>query len=188
MKDISALSTLPEIKDALRVRLRNTRVKMMLNQVDLSKRSGVSLSTIRSYEQKGEISLDKFLKLAVSLKQTHALNELFNSLESIEDVIESDDSTPKRFRKPSSSKTMNTKRIPFDSVGEIISEDYLKPSGLTQAKAASMMGIPSSHLNEIIKGKRKIGPDMAVRIGKLFGMKPETWLKLQAEYELRTRK
>ena len=79
---------------------------------------------------------------------------------------------------------MKKDRIPLYSPGEIILEDYLKPADLTQAKASELMGLPPSRLNEVIKGKRKIDTEFAIRIAKLFGMNPETWLKLQAEYDL----
>lgn len=63
-------------------------------------------------------------------------------------------------------------------------EEYLRPAGLTQMDAAARMGIPLNRLNEIVRGKRGISADTALRLGKLFRMSPEFWMALQADWDL----
>ena len=60
--------------------------------------------------------------------------------------------------------------------GEMLLEEYLRPAGLTQMDAAARMGIPLNRLNEIVRGKRGISADTALRLGKLFRMSPEFWM------------
>jgi addiction module HigA family antidote len=63
-------------------------------------------------------------------------------------------------------------------------EEFLKPAGLTQSEAADRMGIPLNRLNEIIRGRRTITADSAIRLGKLFKMSPEFWMGLQTDWDL----
>ena len=68
--------------------------------------------------------------------------------------------------------------------GEILSEEYLKPLGLSQKAVAEALGIPLQRVNEIIKGKRGITPDTAWRLGIYFGTTPEFWMNLQTTHDL----
>jgi addiction module HigA family antidote len=63
--------------------------------------------------------------------------------------------------------------------GEIFYEEFLKPTEMTQADAAETMGMSLNRLNEIIKGKRGVTADTALRFAKLTGTSPEFWLNLQ---------
>ena len=76
-----------------------------------------------------------------------------------------------------------TKRKPF-TPGEILDEEFLKPYELTQGKLAEMIGVERRRINEIVKGRRKVTPDTAVRLGRAFGMSPEYWLNLQQKTDL----
>jgi len=79
---------------------------------------------------------------------------------------------------------MNTiKGKPF-LPGEILKEEFMLPYGLTQSSLAKLVGITRRRINEIIRGKRAITPDTALRLGKLFNMTPEFWLNLQAKFDL----
>ena len=71
---------------------------------------------------------------------------------------------------------------------EILLEEYLKPLGVGQLEAAKRLGISLNRLNEIVVGKRGITADTALRLGKYFGVSPEVWLGLQADYDLRIAK
>ena len=64
--------------------------------------------------------------------------------------------------------------------GEMLLEEFLKPMELTQVDAAERMGIPTNRLNEIIRGKRGITADTALRLAKLLNTSPEFWMNLQA--------
>jgi addiction module HigA family antidote len=68
--------------------------------------------------------------------------------------------------------------------GEMLLEEFLRPSGLTQVQAARRMGIPLNRLNEVIRGKRGISADTALRLARPFDMSPEFWMSLQADSDL----
>jgi len=76
-----------------------------------------------------------------------------------------------------------TKRKPF-SPGEILLEEFMEPYNLTQSELAKRIGVTRRRVNEIIKGKRSITPDTAIRLSKLFKMSPEYWLNLQMKIDL----
>ncbi|MDK7884736.1 HigA family addiction module antitoxin [Corynebacterium striatum] len=63
-------------------------------------------------------------------------------------------------------------------------EDFLKGMGLTQHKLAVSIGVPPRRINEIVHGKRAVTADTALRLAKFFGMSPQFWLGLQAQYDL----
>ena len=68
--------------------------------------------------------------------------------------------------------------------GEHLLEDFLKPHGITQYRLAKDIGVSAMRIHEIIKGKRAITADTALRLGKYFGTTPQIWLRLQARYDL----
>jgi len=73
---------------------------------------------------------------------------------------------------------------PPTSPGEMLLEEFLRPAGLTQAEAARRMAIPLNRLNEIVKGKRGVTADTALRLARLFKMSPEFWMNLQVDWDL----
>lgn len=78
---------------------------------------------------------------------------------------------------------LDLKRPPT-APGEMLLEEFLRPSGLTQVEAARRMAIPLNRLNEIIHGKRGITADTALRLAQLFKMSPEFWMGLQVDWDL----
>jgi addiction module HigA family antidote len=68
--------------------------------------------------------------------------------------------------------------------GEVLSEEFLKPMNLSQNRVALSVGVPARRINEIVLGKRSISADTALRLGRFFGISPEFWLGLQAQYDL----
>lgn len=68
--------------------------------------------------------------------------------------------------------------------GDILLEEFLRPAALTQVEAARRMDIPLNRLNEIIRGRRAITADTALRLAALFKMSPEFWMNLQASWDL----
>ncbi len=68
--------------------------------------------------------------------------------------------------------------------GEILLEEFLKPLGLTQVTAAARMGIPLNRLNEIVRRRRGITADTALRLARLLGTSPEFWMNLQTTWDL----
>ena len=68
--------------------------------------------------------------------------------------------------------------------GEILNEDFLKPLGITAYRLSKSTGIPQTRTSQIIKGKRRITADSALRFSKYFGTSAKFWLGLQADYDL----
>jgi addiction module HigA family antidote len=68
--------------------------------------------------------------------------------------------------------------------GRILLEEFLVPAGLSQVEAARRMGVPLNRLNEIVRGRRAITADTAIRLGALFSMSAEFWMNLQASWDL----
>jgi addiction module HigA family antidote len=63
-------------------------------------------------------------------------------------------------------------------------EEFLKPAELTQVDAARQMGIPLNRLNELVRGKRGVTADTALRLARLLGTSAELWLGLQNDWDL----
>jgi len=68
--------------------------------------------------------------------------------------------------------------------GEVLSEEFLKPMGISQNKLALNIGVPARRINEIVLGKRGVTADTALRLAKFFGTSAEFWLGLQSQYDL----
>jgi antitoxin HigA-1 len=77
------------------------------------------------------------------------------------------------------------KTIPVETPGEILREEFLKPFGLTAYKVAKDCGLSHPAMSEILRGKRAITAETALRLGIYFKMEPEFWIRLQGDYDLR---
>jgi addiction module HigA family antidote len=69
--------------------------------------------------------------------------------------------------------------------GETIKEDYLVPLGMSVNRLAGLLGVGTARLKEIVRGKRGITADTALRLARCFGTSAEFWLNLQALYDQR---
>ena len=69
--------------------------------------------------------------------------------------------------------------------GETIQEEYLVPLGMRVNALAKELGIGAARLNEIVRGRRGITADTALRLARYFSTTPELWLNLQSFYDLR---
>ena len=69
--------------------------------------------------------------------------------------------------------------------GEILREDVLEPLNLSVNQLAKALAVDTSRLNEIVRGRRGISADTALRLSRYLGSTPEFWLNLQKSYELR---
>lgn len=67
--------------------------------------------------------------------------------------------------------------------GEVLREDFLLPLGLSEYRLANDIGVPPRRINEIVKGKRGITTDTALRLSRYFSWPAEVWLNLQARYD-----
>lgn len=68
--------------------------------------------------------------------------------------------------------------------GEVLLEEFLKPKDITQRAAAEAMGVSLNRLNEIVKGKRGVTAETALRLAEFVGTTPEFWLILQNAVDL----
>jgi addiction module HigA family antidote len=75
-------------------------------------------------------------------------------------------------------------RRPPTHPGEMLLEEFLKPLGVSQSALAARLGISFPRLNEIIRGKRGVTPDTALRLSRVVGMSADFWLGLQQDWDL----
>jgi antitoxin HigA-1 len=68
--------------------------------------------------------------------------------------------------------------------GEVIRELCLDPLGLTVTAAADGLGVARRTLSALLNGHAGISPEMAIRLSKAFGRSPESWLRLQLQFDL----
>ncbi len=81
-----------------------------------------------------------------------------------------------------------TRRLPNNRPpthpGEILLEEILKPLNITQSALAVRLGVSFPRLNEVIRGKRGVTPDTALRLARVVGMSADFWLGLQQDWDL----
>jgi addiction module HigA family antidote len=70
------------------------------------------------------------------------------------------------------------------SPGEMLAEEFMKPLSLSQNRLAMQIRVPSTRIGEIVRGKRAITPDTALRLARFFNNSPEFWLNLQQMHDL----
>jgi len=68
--------------------------------------------------------------------------------------------------------------------GETLREDFLEPLGLTANRLAIELQVPVTRVNDIVRGKRAITADTALRLARFFGTTPQLWMNLQSNYDL----
>ena len=78
---------------------------------------------------------------------------------------------------------MNMREIPLAHPGEILLEDWLKPMNISQYALAKAIDVPPRRINEIVKGKRAITADTALRLAAFFNPDAQSWLNLQSHYD-----
>ena len=76
-------------------------------------------------------------------------------------------------------------RLPSPHPGETIREDILEPLEMSVNQLAKALGVTAARLNEIVRGRRGITADTALRLARYLGTSAEFWLGLQLEYDLR---
>lgn len=68
--------------------------------------------------------------------------------------------------------------------GEMLQEDFIPDYGLTVAGLAEAAGVSRQSINELLRGRRAVSPEMALRLARLFGNSPEFWLNAQRAVDL----
>lgn len=69
--------------------------------------------------------------------------------------------------------------------GEVLREDFLGPTGMSVNALAKALHVPTPRINDVVRERRGITADTAMRIARYFGGDARSWLNLQAEYDLR---
>ena len=69
--------------------------------------------------------------------------------------------------------------------GRCIRHDCLEPLGLSVTAGAKVLGVTRQALSNVVNGKSRISPEMAIRLTKAFGSTAETWLRMQLAYDLK---
>jgi len=68
--------------------------------------------------------------------------------------------------------------------GEILRTEFLEPLGITAYRLAQATGLPQTRLSEILRGKRRITTDTALRLSQAFGLSERFWLNIQNDYDI----
>ena len=80
---------------------------------------------------------------------------------------------------------MSTKLAPIHP-GEVLAEDFMAPRSLTSNQLSLELHVPANRISDIIRGRRSITAETALRLARHFGTTPEFWVNLQAHYDLET--
>ena len=75
-------------------------------------------------------------------------------------------------------------QLPNIHPGEILLEEFMVPLGISAYRLAKEVYIPQTRISEIIKGRRRITADTAIRLSRFFGTSAKFWLSLQDDYDL----
>ena len=76
------------------------------------------------------------------------------------------------------------RRLPPVHPGEILRDEFLTPMEISVYRLAQAIKVSRPRLNDIVRGRRGITTDTALRLGRYFGMTPEFWINLQTRYDL----
>lgn len=76
------------------------------------------------------------------------------------------------------------RKLPPIHPGEVLLEEFMRPLGLSSSALAQVLGVTPARINEIVRGRRGITADTALRLARHFGTDPQSWLNLQSRYEL----
>lgn len=92
--------------------------------------------------------------------------------------------TTRRARQGPPVRRLLPSSLPPTHPGEMLLEEFLKPLGVSQSAFAVRLGVSFPRLNEIIRGKRSVTPDTALRLARVTGMSADFWLGLQQDWDL----
>jgi addiction module HigA family antidote len=68
--------------------------------------------------------------------------------------------------------------------GYILNEEFMSPLGLSSRRLGDAIGVPGNRISDIIRGRRDVSADTAIRLGRFFGTSSEFWMNLQAAHAL----
>lgn len=79
---------------------------------------------------------------------------------------------------------MTTRTIPPIHPGVTLREDFMEPHGLSANRLGALVGVPPNRISDIVRGRRSVTADTALRLSRAFGTSPEFWLNLQTHFDL----
>ena len=79
---------------------------------------------------------------------------------------------------------MKTKKLPSIHPGEVLLEDFMKPLGISPYALAKSLGVPPIRISQIVRGRRAITADTALRLARYFSTSAEVWVGLQGRYDI----
>ncbi len=79
---------------------------------------------------------------------------------------------------------MATRKLKLTHPGRILREEFMEPVGISAYALAKALHVPLPRVNDIVREKRAISPEMAVLLSAYFGTSDEYWINLQAHYDL----
>lgn len=80
---------------------------------------------------------------------------------------------------------MATNRMRPIHPGEVLREEYLVPLGMSANALAMELHVPAPRINDVVRERRAITPDTALRLARYFDTSPEFWMNLQTTYDLK---
>ena len=92
---------------------------------------------------------------------------------------------PTTLKSQTTTKRGTLKKLPNIHPGEILMEEFLKPLNITGYRLSKETHMPATRVSDIIRKKRGISADTAMRLSRYFGNSPDFWLGLQTEFEVR---
>ncbi len=79
---------------------------------------------------------------------------------------------------------MTEEKIPPIHPGETLWGEFLEPMGISLSQTAKSLSVQESLINDIVQCKKSVTADIALRLGRYFGMSPQFWMGLQNHYDL----
>lgn len=76
------------------------------------------------------------------------------------------------------------KKLPPVHPGDILKNDFLEPMALSATRLAREIGVAAPTVNEIVRGKKSVTAEMALRLARYFNTTPSLWMNLQAQYDI----
>ncbi len=81
---------------------------------------------------------------------------------------------------------MKPTKIPPVHPGEVLLHDFMEPLGINQSALAKALGVTPIRISQIVRGRRALTADTALRLSRCFGTRPGWWLDIQTHYDLQT--
>ncbi len=82
------------------------------------------------------------------------------------------------------SDVMSGQRLPAAHPGQFLRDEFLTPLNLSVYALARALNVPRPRLNDIVRGRRSVSADTALRLARYFGTSPQFWVNLQTRYDL----